>query len=312
MKIAVIGAGLAGIAAAWHLLQKPGFTVDLFDAEGIAGGASGVASGFLHPYPGKRALKTWRADEGMLATEELIQIAEENLGRKVAAPGIFRPAVTEEQKKDFRKQGIWWEWEEFQKHVPLAAPLPGLWIPEAKTVFTSLYLQGVWLACEKRGGTFFQERIENLSQLDSYDQIIVATGFTTPLFPECKKLPLKKTAGQILVCQWKEPLPFSLVSLGQIALTQEREFCKVGSTYEHTEVLSKEVERELKQKVALFYPPALDFKVVDIKAGVRISPLEGYRPLVEKVGEKIWVFTGLASRGMIYHALLAKELAEKF
>ena len=53
-KLAVIGAGFAGLAVAWHLLaaatpSKP-LHVEVFDVHGIAGGASGAAAGLLHPF----------------------------------------------------------------------------------------------------------------------------------------------------------------------------------------------------------------------------------------------------------------------
>lgn len=313
MKIAIVGAGLAGIATAWYLSQKPKLSVDLYDPVGVAGGTSGMASGLLHPFPGKEGKRSWRADEGMQATQEMIHVAERALGRPVAAAsGILRPAVSEQQREDFRKQGEWWEADEVQRRVPGAAAVPGLWIPEGETIFTALYLQGIWLDCERRGAKLIRKGIQSLSELKSYDLVLVATGFQTLNFPECAHLPLKKTPGQILTCRWTTALPFSLVSLGHIALTERPEFCRLGSTYEHGDTLSEHAEEEIKQKVALFYPPALDFEVVETKSGVRLSPKEGYRPIVEKVGEKIWVFTGLGSRGMLYHALLAKELINQW
>ena len=53
-RYAIIGGGLAGVAAAWHLLaastalHRP-IAVHLYDKAGIAGGASGAAAGLLHP-----------------------------------------------------------------------------------------------------------------------------------------------------------------------------------------------------------------------------------------------------------------------
>jgi hypothetical protein len=60
--------------------------------------------------------------------------------------------------------------------------------------------------------------------------------------------------------------------------------------------------------VALFYPPARDFKIEEIRWGTRISPKVGYQPIIEKIGPKTWVFTGLGSRGLLYHSMLAKSL----
>ena len=51
-----MGGGFAGVAAAWHLLaltHPRAVDIDLFDAAGIAGGASGAAAGLLHPFSPK-------------------------------------------------------------------------------------------------------------------------------------------------------------------------------------------------------------------------------------------------------------------
>ena len=311
--VAIIGAGLAGVGAAWHLLEKGNIEVHLYDPTGIAQGASGVASGLLHPYTGKHALKAPRAEEGMALANDLLRVSEKALGKKVCSrTGILRPAVNEQQQSDFKLRGEWWEPEVVQKHLPHAAPIPALWIPEGITVFTTSYLQGLWLDCERKGGLFKQHRIGSLQELDRYHGVVIAAGFETHQFPECAHLPLKKTAGQIATCYMRNPIPFSMISHGHIAVTDDPHICRVGSTYEHGPVLMENAFGELKKKAALFYPPALDFELVKIHAGVRMSPKEGVEPIVKSIGENRWVFAGLGSKGMLYHALFAKELAEKF
>jgi len=47
-NVAVIGAGLAGLSAAWHL-QREGIAVTVYDAAGVASGASGNAIGIINP-----------------------------------------------------------------------------------------------------------------------------------------------------------------------------------------------------------------------------------------------------------------------
>ena len=63
MNVAVVGAGIAGLAVTWHLLNI-GAQVTVFES---VEGASYASTGLLHPYPGKKALKTHLADEGMQA-----------------------------------------------------------------------------------------------------------------------------------------------------------------------------------------------------------------------------------------------------
>ena len=50
----MVGAGFAGIAAAWHLMKQSSrlgpTEIHLYDVAGLAGGASGAAAGLLHPF----------------------------------------------------------------------------------------------------------------------------------------------------------------------------------------------------------------------------------------------------------------------
>ena len=310
MKIAIIGAGLAGLGTCWHLCQFPHHQVTLFDPKGVGGGASGVSTGLLHPFPGRRALRSWASEEGMEETRSLIEISEKAMGRPVAeTAGIFRPAITLQQKEDFSlrsqedSEALW------QEH-PIFGP--GLWIPSGITLYSRLYLEGVWKACLALGAKLIDESISSLDDLDAFDAIVLTAGFKTLRF--APHLPLQVTKGQTLLCRWTEKLPFSIVSQGHITPTEDPCVCQVGSTYEHGYTSldpDKSAIPELIEKVAKFYPPAREFEVLEVRAGARISRPKGYRPIVEKLGNKTWVFTGLGSRGMLYHSLFGKQIAEE-
>ena len=310
-RIAVVGAGLAGLGVTWHLLQRAEMEVTLFDPLGPGGGASGISTGLLHPFPAKQALRSWRASEGMEKTRQLLEIAEKALGRPVAEyTGILRLGPGPRAEED--PEAIWWESARVQEFIPGAASLPGLWIPSGITVYSKLYLEGLWKACQNKGAKGEKISVRSLDELASYDRVVLATGHETPRFPECAHLSVKSIKGQALYCRWPKRLPCSLISLGHIAPTEDPAFCQIGSTYEHNFKDLHPTEHaieELKKKVSSWYPPAKGFEVVSINAGARMSPKEGYRPVVAQLDEKSWVFTGLGSRGLLYHALLGEELA---
>ncbi|HSX11838.1 MAG TPA: FAD-dependent oxidoreductase [Chlamydiales bacterium] len=294
MRAAVVGAGIAGWAVTWHLLQK-GCAVTLFDR---GGGASAASTGLLHPFPGKEARRSWRADEGMRASLALLQAASGS--KPVFSPcGILRLAVTEQQKFDFE--------EDSSSYLSTAISTPAMWIPEGIAVYSRPYLEELAKLC--KNAKIVHQSV-SLKDLDRFDATVLACGADILEFDECKHLPLKRVIGQSLICQWPERLPFALLASGHITPTENPELCQVGSTYEHTREPDPKKALELIDKCALFYPPAKDFKVVEIRSGVRISPKIGYRPLIAKVDPKTWVFTGLGSRGLLYHALLSKELVD--
>jgi glycine/D-amino acid oxidase-like deaminating enzyme len=240
----------------------------------------------------------------------LIEISEQALGRAVAErSGVFRPAILDQQKKDFflrsERDGdaIW------QEH-PLFGP--GIWIPKGVAVYSKLYLEGLWRACS-RGASLKRQDVSSLADLASFDRIVLCTGASSLRFPECQNLPLSVTKGQSLICRWPEKLPCSVASQGHITPTEDPTLCQIGSTYEHgfsSLDPDPQVALGLIDKAALFYPPASRYSVLEIRSGGRIAPIQGYIPLVQQIAPKAWIFTGLGSRGMLYHALLSSQLID--
>ncbi|HEV7737377.1 MAG TPA: FAD-dependent oxidoreductase, partial [Chlamydiales bacterium] len=204
LKYAIVGAGFAGLSVCWHLLQTGDCEVTIFDPLGVGGGASGISTGLLHPFPGRLSLRSWLAEEGMAASEQLLQIAEDELQRPVALRnGVLRIALEAAQKRAFGSraaedsEAIWVE--NVQDFVPLAIEAPGLWIPSGITVFSKLYLEGLWAACTRKGALFNQTKIDGLSQLDAYDGVVLCAGSEILHFPECGHLPLEPLKGQTLL-----------------------------------------------------------------------------------------------------------------
>jgi glycine/D-amino acid oxidase-like deaminating enzyme len=321
-KIAIIGAGLAALGLAYPLLKCPQVKVTLYDPLGPGGGASGISSGMLHPFPGKLAFRSWRAEEGMEATRHLLDEVETLLGRSVAArTGVLRIAIQPSQQHDFRQRegldAIWWQAEDVIERIPHSIRAPGLWIPSGMTVHSKLYLEGLWRLSLLQGAELRREAIHSLSELDGYDHIVLAAGPGLFRFSECAHLPIEPLKGQLLVCRWSEThkLPFALSSLGHITATEDPTLCQMGSTYERgfsTEIPDEKGTLELIEKGAFFYPPSREFEVLEARSAVRVCRFGGsYRPFAELLTPRLSVFTALGSRGMLYHALLGRELAAK-
>ncbi|CAN0161412.1 unnamed protein product, partial [Ectocarpus fasciculatus] len=73
-RVAVVGGGFAGLAAAYHLAAF-GSDVTVFDPHeaGTGSGASSVAAGLLHPLTPRGKL-IWKGEEGFEAAKHLIQV----------------------------------------------------------------------------------------------------------------------------------------------------------------------------------------------------------------------------------------------
>lgn len=301
MNVSIVGAGYAGLAVCWHLLQYPDIQVTLYDS---GPGASSASTGLLHPFPGRTSSRSWMSKEGMEESNLLLNVAEKALGRPVAnRGGIRRVPWAPWQEKEFLK---------LSKKDPDAFWEDGaLCIPSGISVYSKIYMEGLLKACVEKGAVFKREKVDSIESLTS-DHIVLATGAQTLAFLSLPLIPVK---GHSLLCRWGEnSLPYSLICNGHITPTEDPTLCMIGSTYEH-EFTSPEPDPSfiplLLAKAEAFYPPAKHFEVVELFAGIRMTRTEGYRPLVERVSPNVHVFTGLGSRGLLYHALLGKQIAQE-
>lgn len=328
MDIAIIGAGFCGLAVAWHLIhsQLPYSKIYLFDSKGIGEGASGIAAGLLHPYTGAHAKLNWRGMEGFEATQKLLEAAKRSLGKSVYAEnqGILRLALTAEQQSDFQQSAQkystdnkWLDRESCQKLVPGCAPFPGLWIPKGLTIYTKLYLQGLWQACQNQGVEFERRHISSLKEMKKFDRTIVTAGAETALFPELASLPIGIVKGQVLELAWPQghpPLSCSLNSHIYIAMTADQSSCLVGATYERdnreNKVDFKRASEEILPRAYELFPPLTHQPILACYAGLRATSPQ-HRPLIKRLSASEWVLTGMGSKGLLYHALYAEELVRQ-
>jgi glycine/D-amino acid oxidase-like deaminating enzyme len=324
MHVAIIGAGFSGLAVAWYLLEShPDLHLTLFDSKGIGGGTSGMAAGLLHPFSGAHAKLNRMGREGMEATLDLLQVASRALERPLfSSQPILRLALTSNQLNDFyacsEKYPADVEWlssEKCQSLIPGITQAPGLLIHSAYTVQSS-YLDGLWQACKGKGAQLEKQTIENLNDLKEFDLQIIATGAETKQFPECSHLSLTNVKGQILELQWPQelaPLPFPLNSHGYLLMNENRQTCLAGSTFEKQAIDSHPnieiAKQDILPKVIAMMPALQSASIMNCYAGLRaVTP--NHLPLIERIGEKQWVITGMGSKGLLYHALMAKRLAE--
>lgn len=172
---------------------------------------------------------------------------------------------------------------------------------EGYTVFCATYLKNL------------KAQIQFAHHEEDFDRVVYCVGY------EVRRLgfdlPLRFVKGQILRCRLHEPLPYSLIGDGYLALSEDPHECFIGSTYEHDFMSEKEDFEEAKRlifpKALSFLPSILESDVMSCAAQVRVANKHHYRPLVKEVEPGVYVMTGMGSRGLLYHALYAKELAHE-
>jgi len=327
MKIAILGAGFAGIASTWHLLQDKtaNAQITVFDENGLGGGASGVSAGLLHPFAGLHAKLNPFGIEGFHATKQLLTVAAEHLGKPVADyTGVLRLAFTDQQKKGYADCAAshsdlvkWLSPAETCRMIPGIASAPGIFIPSGITVYSTDYLKGLWIACEKQGAMMEKRRIHTLSELKGFTTIIVAMGASCTSLPELANLPINAVKGQILELEWPQdlaPLPMSLNSQIYCIMLPEKDRCLAGSTYERN-FSSPDPDvaiavKEIIPKLEALYPPLCNAKIIACRSGVRASTPD-HLPFIRKVANNSWAIAGFGSKGLLYHALYAQRLVQE-
>ncbi len=332
-RVLIVGGSLAGACAALWLSERGSVTV----LDAAEPGASGAAAGLVNPLMGQRANPAWRVAEALDALHETLVLAD--------APGLFRPtgvlrpARDEVQARHFRTRAealpeyASWHSPEIvaETHSGLAAPHGALWIPGGGGVALAAMTAALLRAAEVRGATVRPgvrvvawdetERSAFVTTDDGErieaEQVVLALGDGFRRFPELSALPLHRIKGQTIRLARPDGLGELPALSGFGYVVPDDDALVVGSSYEHTfdDVQPSQAQSEaLRAKAAQMVPALADVEILDARAGVRVTvprtvsprrlPLLG--PLPGR--GRVWVFTGLGSRGLLTAPLLARSL----
>jgi len=309
VKIAVVGGGFAGVALCYYLSSHKSVFVTLIDKKGIASGASGASCGLMHAFVGEQVRKSQLADEAFAESKKLIQMAQAESSEVFADfSGIERIAQTEEQRQTLLN------YAQTSDDVSIISH-NHFFLHKGATIQTIAYLNALWQVCKRRGSVFEKKEVTDEEQLIGFDHIVFACGAGIFSFSRFKNFRLDCTKGQALQIQWPTSYPriqHSIVAKGYIAKSLEEDKVFLGSTFERG-IFSMDPDIEVAKADLLpkFHAifPELSLNCIGIKSGVRVTSKGHYFPLIGNVTENISIFTGLGSRGLLYHALFAKMLS---
>jgi glycine/D-amino acid oxidase-like deaminating enzyme len=328
VKIAILGSGYAGISIAWYLCQLTlgSASIDVFDPDPAGVGASRVSLGILNPFMGKQARLSWAALPAIAEVHHLLTESG-NFCRTplIVAKGLFRPANGSEQQEDFQARAIefpddvkWWNKADAEKaiaglHLPESGG--GLYIPKAVTIRVDTYLDGLKEALSRQAVQFISQPIFQKEKLERYDKVFFALGASSLGMGMLKDLPITPIKGQIIQLKWpkdRPPLCMSLSGEGQMVMAADYQSCYVGATYEKSFKDSQPnialAHKEILAKMSPIYPSISQMELIDCRSRVRAAS-KTHRPLLGKVDDRYWFMTGLGSKGLLYHAFAAKQLA---
>ncbi len=290
MRVAVVGAGLAGLGVTYFLIQK-GHSVTLFDELGVGSGASGIPIGLCHPYVGRSGKPSKFSDDAMTATRELIDKVEKTSGKKLAdRSGILRV-----------------DWNPIQWYPDLEKVGEGVCIKSGMTVYMREYVKALYDSFNNV--ELVIKKVSFEEELKDFDRVIFASG--AGIKPFCLDVTFVK--GQVVIGVCKNPPEKTIMkAYGHMSPLRDGRV-QIGSTYEHHYVSSapdQEVAlRELQPKMNALLSKEDEFVIEGCFSGIRVCVKGGYLPIIKQLNEKVFVFTGLGSRGLLYHAYYGRHLA---
>ena len=82
----------------------------------------------------------------------------------------------------------------------------------------------------------------------------------------------------------------------------------VGATFENVFEDDKPDIEAAKEYLREWHEDFNEFEFVDAFSAVRVCRKGSYLPIVEKVNDKEWFFSGLGSKGLLYHAYYGRHL----
>ncbi len=338
----IVGAGLAGACAALHLSRRQ--RVLVLEAVEPAAGASGVAAGLVNPFMGRRARPVWRFAEALDTLEETFALADASL--LYHRTGVLRPAADAKQATFFRETAAayptytTWNTEGLvREHFPaVTAPHGALLVRMGGGLDGSAFVGALLEAASALGAEIrAQTRVYDWKETNeeavvevaasgrietiSARRVLLCIGGDYAAFPELAALNLHSIKGQLVRVAVAADSPLAslppLAGAGYIVPEDRTRSLVVGSSYEHdfSDLRPSPVQtRLILKRAARMLPELAEAEVLDEKAGARVTVPGTRLPMLGPLPgrRRLWLFTGLGSKGLLMAPLLAKSLPRYF
>jgi glycine/D-amino acid oxidase-like deaminating enzyme len=278
--------------------------------------------------------------QGLAATNKLVKHAKKYKPDCVLRDEIYRVALNEKHVEQLQKTATtvpeYCEWiskEEMQQYSQYA--LGGLRLANGcKVIHVPTYLEGLWMACQElsqeNGSMAVWTLVDDATldwkkQLDEFDAVVLAAGaglFHDSLVSE-QEFPIDLIRGQSIEMNInKEHYVSEALLCGKyISPLPEKNRLLIGATHEYKAAPLSETElvEDLKERSYELAPNVWDYGTVDkITSGYRVQSRRGAfgrAPIIGKLLDNdshsnVWIFTGLSSRGLLYHGLYGDILTD--
>lgn len=293
VKIAIVGAGIAGLSAAFYLKDHAHITL-LSKGKG----ASFAAAGLMHKFVGDTGYKSIYADEAFIDSSAILEMFDPAFYQKTK---ILRKILTPEMKEVFLKyQGADLDFLDDDYVV----------IKEGYLIDVPKYLEKLQHLLLLHQVKFIEKEIEPYEDFSGFDFVIICAGGGIKQL--CPALKMKYLKGQAFVYQNLHHHHLPLIAKGYLAPFSDK--VVIGSTYEKKFVNQEPdfeiAQQYLKEPLKQYFHPYETQEVVEILAGIRVFHPNYNHPKIIKKNDKTLIVTGLGSRGLLYHGFLGSLLRD--
>lgn len=318
MSVAIIGAGLAGCAAA-YFLRREGISSTIYERENkIASAASGNDVGLYNP----RFTAEYNAQAAFYsqAFALALSVFEELEGIDWTPCGALHLITDEKKARRFPQTLENWGWGEDGMKILTAAQAGQ--VAGVDMAYDALYLPRSGFVsprklCEKLAegiDVIYGAELKDLKDIDA-NHIILAAGMGCAFLSQIENLPLKPVRGQVSTIEATEKSKNLKVTIGYggyLAPALQGVHC-VGSSFQpwlnHNEIIPQD-DLDNIEKLGKFVPGlAAEYRLINHRAGVRITSKDHF-PVIGKILDKVYISTAHGSHGILSALMGGKILAE--
>lgn len=313
-NIAILGAGIAGTSCA-HVLKQYGFNVTLYDANGIASGASGNPLGLINPR--LSALRDPQSDFYASAFAQAHRTYSSLKDIEFQATGALHLATDDDKRKRFGQTIQNWGWPDCHMQyldASSASDIAGIELKhEALYLPDSAGLSPHKLCHALAGDT--QLIAENITDLDAlnHDAIILASGIGAAIMAEISIHTVRGQITRINAIPQSQKLKTNLHYGGYLAAVRDGTHT-LGATFQkwldHTDLLPDDNAYNLNTMQAAVPALAGTYDVIGARASLRCASKDRF-PVIGHVRDHIYASTAHGSHGLVSSIAGAHLLADR-
>lgn len=295
----------------------------------------------LHPFSPRGKL-VYLGLEGLQSTNTLIKAALKHEPSLLLRPHLYRAAQTPTHienlkltSEKFPEFATWLSAEELKSQVGEGDWLGGIKLENGcQVIHVPTYLKGLWKECQELSKQTVEWVPRSISKsdwdgcLDQFDAVVLAAGsglWTAENSALGNEFPVELVRGQSVEMRIDPSLshPNEAVLCGKYIVPRPGEDkMLIGATHEYKEMPwdKEEVTTDLRNRSEGLAPVVWDKGMVEgVTCGIRVQSRRGPKGRMPIVGlwkdgkashPNVWLFTGLSSRGLIYHGLFGDILSD--